>query len=66
MSAAQRYTEAAKRYNKEDWIEKISQKVEFIEKVEQRIFSHCSILPTDIHDESITPLLEELRGFDIV
>lgn len=36
------------------------------EKMEEKIFKHCTIAPQDITDEVVNPLLEDLRSFDIV
>ena len=67
ISVAERLREAAIRYNKSDWMQKtLQENIQFVQQVEENIFSHCTLSPQDITDENINPLLEDLRGFDIV
>lgn len=36
------------------------------EEIERQIFSRCSIQPSDITDESVASIIEELRGFQVI
>lgn len=36
------------------------------EEIERQIFSRCSIKPEDISDDSVRPIIEDLRGFQVV
>ncbi len=65
ISVAERLHEAAVRYKKDKRMWELKESIGFMNKVEQRIFSHCILSPQDINDESINPLLEDLRWFDI-
>jgi len=66
LSILWRLEEAFIRYKRIDRLWEGKAALKLWTKHENIIFAHCSILPTDIHDESITPLLEHLRWFDIV
>jgi hypothetical protein len=39
--------------------------VKYWEKVEKQIFKKCRILPDDITNESVAPVVEELRDFEV-
>ncbi len=68
MSYKERHEESWKRYKDEDpaFGEGSYQKnVACGLDIEKQIFEHCSIKPEDITDESIAPIMEELRHFMI-
>lgn len=64
----QRMADAKKRYvyDRQKWTEENFDRLKaFWEKVEQQIFEKCSIKPEDINNETVKPLIEKLKDFEI-
>lgn len=66
VSTDGRLEEAAKRHNNVDWENELETSKEFLQKVEQDIFKFCTIKVEYISDETVSPLIETLRKYDIM
>lgn len=65
VSVKERLDESAKRYGRKDRAEHAECSMQFANNHEKDIFKNCSIEPEDINDETVNPLIEDLRKFKI-
>jgi hypothetical protein len=69
LSYEDRFIEAEKRYrNHKNYLpnEQIEEPIRLGKEIEKQIFAKCKIKPEDITDESIAPIIEELKDFVIL
>lgn len=68
VSYDERMNEALKRYKNHKNALPEEERIKSVacgKEIERQIFAQCKIKPEDITDESIAPIMEELRGFVI-
>jgi hypothetical protein len=69
LSLQERLAEGAKRYKDriDKWIpaEKQEELHQAVRDIEAQVYEHSSLKPTDITDNSISPIIEELRSYEI-
>ncbi len=66
VSVKERLDEAARRYKKKKRSEHADRSNALAKKHEDDIFTHCSITPSDINNETVNPLIEGLRKVEII
>ena len=65
LTTYERLREAAMRYDNQKRLIALESTIQATDAQEANIFQHCSITPDDMTDESIDPLLDELRWYEI-